>query len=120
MRQELWVEELGSVEECSFEAERLLIAIADVKSQLDAAKTKAVTEGEYSDPVWFRKANSALRYFQADLQRVQNRRGFLRRSYSLKMMESRDRALLTLIKEMFPEQFKAAAERLPALEKANG
>jgi hypothetical protein len=39
----------------------LLQDIASIKYQLETAKSDAMTEGDYADPAWFRKANYALR-----------------------------------------------------------
>ena len=107
-----WVDGLETLEDCAFESERLLDAIADIKSQLGAAKARVFSDGEFSDPVWFSKATAALRYYQRDLQKVQNRRSLLRRHYNLAKAESNDRALVSLFKELFPEEFYAAVSKL--------
>ncbi len=49
----------------------LLEKIAALKLQLDTAKGKAWTSGEYSDPDWFNRANYALRMTQREHQQVQ-------------------------------------------------
>lgn len=51
------------------EAQEILYEIADIKGQIAAAKAQSIN-GNYSDPVWFAKANSALRYKQARHQEL--------------------------------------------------
>lgn len=54
--------------------------IAEIKAQIDMAKSQARATGVYSDAVWFVKANAALRYTQAEMQRAQYRLGEQRRT----------------------------------------
>jgi len=42
-----------------------------IKSQLEAAKTTQHQTGEYANPDWFRRANSALRIKQMQIQKIQ-------------------------------------------------
>ena len=51
------------------EVQEVLYEIADIKAQIASAKANAI-QGNYSDPVWFAKVNSALRYKQARHQEL--------------------------------------------------
>lgn len=48
----------------------LLEDMASIRYQLEVAKSNAATEGDYSDPDWFRKATYALRMKSAQLQAI--------------------------------------------------
>ncbi len=66
--------------ERALEAKRMLLGdIQSIKSQLDAAKSKAFTDGIYADSEWFTKARHALRCKSYDYQCVQELCGKLRR-----------------------------------------
>lgn len=45
----------------------------EIKAQLSRAKTRVWESGEYSDPEWFRKAESAQRYKGRLILEIQNR-----------------------------------------------
>ena len=48
----------------------VLYEISSIKSQIEAAKATHKQTGQYADPVWFAKANAALRYKQARHQEL--------------------------------------------------
>lgn len=50
---------------------RLNNECADIKAQIAEAKSKVWTDGEYSDPQWFRKVNDALRIKQRVVRQLQ-------------------------------------------------
>lgn len=47
------------------------VEMSSIKSQLAEAKGRAATEGEYSDPIWFRRAHDALRIKGRHAQQIQ-------------------------------------------------
>jgi hypothetical protein len=51
---------------------RKLEDIDDIKGQIEAAKARRVTEGEWADPVWFHKANRAKLYKARDLDKIKH------------------------------------------------
>lgn len=52
------------------QADMLLEKIASLKSQIDTAKAKAATCGDYSDREWFNRINYALRMTGKEHQQV--------------------------------------------------
>lgn len=46
----------------------LELDIDNIKGQLDLAKSKVASSGEYADPIWYRNATQAMRIKQKQLQ----------------------------------------------------
>jgi hypothetical protein len=104
------VEDLQTCEECDEARLVLTETIARIEEQLLEAKQKLGATGEYANSDWYRRAKTALRYKKAALQAVQNRRAQIRQTQKGMAQQTRDRMLLDLIREKYPEQFKAACE----------
>jgi hypothetical protein len=104
------VEDLQTCEECDEARLVLTETIARIEEQLLEAKQKLGATGEYANGEWYRRAKTALRYKKAALQAVQNRQAQIRRAQKQDAQQTRDRMLLDLIREKYPEQFKAACE----------
>jgi hypothetical protein len=109
------VEDLQTCEECDEARLVLTEAIAQIEEQLLEAKERLDTTGEYAPGEWYRRARTALRYKKAALQAVQNRRAQIRQGQKEKAQQTRDRMLLDLIREKYPEQFEAACRLLQLL-----
>lgn len=67
------------VERLEEEDSKLLVRLAEiddkilsVKEQIEIAKTKRWTDKTWSDPDWFRRVNSKLRFLGRDRQSIQN------------------------------------------------
>jgi len=68
-----------TLDEAEARHEEVMLEMAGIKAQIAAAKAHVHTTGEYADAGWFAKASSALRYKQAEHQRLQLLCGRLRR-----------------------------------------
>lgn len=88
-----------------------LTGINDIKDQLDRAKTRRITTGEFTDPDWFQRANSALRGKGRILQDIQRELGEVNRALRRARGEQSDAALVVCLTE--------AATRLIGREKWN-
>lgn len=71
-----------------------------IEEQLATARTKKQTTGEFSDPVWFRKASSALKLCRFRIHLMQRRRKQLKQQHSNGKTD------------LFAKQFMVIAKRL--------
>ncbi|MCO7557818.1 hypothetical protein [Metapseudomonas otitidis] len=97
-----------TLEECAVVMDRLAFDCNNVKMQLDAAKGDLQATGRYSDPQWFARAKSALRWMSRDRQRLQEHMAKLRKQDAAYAMASRDKLLIAALRErVTPEEFEA-------------
>lgn len=98
----------ATLEECAFVMDRLASDCNSVQTQVDSAKAVQRATGRYSDPEWFARANSALRWMKRDRQRLQEHMGKLRKLEAAKAMASLDKHLIAALRErVTPEEFEA-------------
>lgn len=58
--------------------EQTNMEIARIKGQLETARAQQKATGQYADPIWYAKANGALRFKQRESQAIQSRLGELK------------------------------------------
>lgn len=79
-----------------------------IKVQIGAAKAKVYTEGEYADPQWYQRANTALLVKKRQLQIVQTMIGQKRRE----KIDSIERIFVDICRErMEPDLFEKLMRR---------
>lgn len=59
-----------AIQDIQSKTDEVLEAIARMKAQIDYAKVSKIETGEYADPAWFAKVNSALRFKQIEHQKL--------------------------------------------------
>lgn len=69
--------------ELSSRTERILADLVVIKDKIEAAKVRRIETGEYADPDWYRRANTALRHKGREHQMLLKEAGRRRRSGSL-------------------------------------
>ncbi len=99
-----YVGDLQTVEDCERAATALSLKIASIQGQIDNAKHLAMSSDQYSDRIWWRKVNAALKINKAARQHVQDLRGRLRREESNKVKSSRDERLILALRAYVGEQ----------------
>lgn len=89
------------------EMEDLQVQLDSVVRQLDAAKAKAVSTGEYADDNWFARAKHAKRVIGRNIGRLQTELGEIRRSQkaaSRKEAVTFERLFMYKAKEILPKE----------------
>lgn len=102
------------------ELQELQVQLDSVVQQLDAAKAKAASTGEYADDNWFTRAKHAKRVIGRNIGRLQTELGEIRRSQKAaasKQSVSFERQFMYKAKELLPKAtydliFTAANESL--------
>jgi hypothetical protein len=96
-------------------ADDLLENIAGIKAQLEAAKGKAVANGEYSDPDWFSRAQFALRMKGREHQMILTEIAARRKEEKRKANDTVERRFIDVARrrldpELFGELMREAQE----------
>jgi len=100
----------ATLEECEAVMERLSADCNSVRDQLDEADAQWRAKGKAPDPLWYRRATSALRWMSRDRQRLQEHMGKLRKAAKAQQKANCDRALVSALREhVSPEVFQACA-----------
>jgi len=92
------------------EAEAVLSEMARMKAQIFEAKSRAV-DGDYSDPDWFRRVNTALRYKGIRHQQLLRRAAELRDSANASNANSWERRFIEAARRRLkPETYQALVD----------
>lgn len=108
------VEDLKTEEECDEAHAVLTEQIASIEGQIFKANHDARAERKYANADWYRRVKAALKFKKAALQRTQTMRGNIKREEKQRVVQSRDRRLLDIIKGKYPEHY---AECMAVLER---
>lgn len=96
----------ATLEECASVMEQLSFDCANIRAQVDAAKATQKATGRYSDPQWFARATTALRWMNRDRQRLQDHIAMLRKASRAATETSRDKLLIEALRQhVSPEVF---------------
>lgn len=96
----------ATLEECASVMEQLSFDCANIRTQVDAAKATQKATGRYSDPQWFARATTALRWMNRDRQRLQDHMAMLRKAARAAKETSRDKLLIEALRQhVSPEVF---------------
>ncbi|MDU9416178.1 hypothetical protein [Pseudomonas sp. zfem005] len=96
----------ATLEECASVMERLSFDCTNIRMQVDAAKATQKATGRYSDPQWFVRATTALRWMNRDRQRLQDHMAMLRKASRAATETSRDKLLIEALRQhVSPEVF---------------
>lgn len=78
--------------------------ITTIRIQLSDAKAKVVTDGSYSDPEWWRKANAALKIKGRQSQQIQNELSLMRRKKQEIKAQQFERRFIDIAKKELSEE----------------
>lgn len=92
------VEDCKTIEELDDARLRLTEIIASMESQLARAAQERRDTGQYADPVWWRRTQTALKFKRAAFQRVMNKAADLRRQRREATHHTRERAIIDALK----------------------
>jgi hypothetical protein len=85
--------------------------LASVKTGIEEAKAKAISTGEYSDPMWFHRARTAQRFKGMQHQRLLKRLAELRRvNRAVKQSSFEARFIQAARRLLNPETFQKLCE----------
>ena len=98
----------NALEDLRFELEEMRLEIEEdlekIKGQLTTAKRKAYVDGEYSDPDWFHRANSALGHKKRQHQLSMMLLGRVRRAASRQRSDSFAQLFVSVAREVLPQE----------------
>lgn len=99
-----FIGDIQTVDECERAMTELSLRISAIQGQIDNAKGLAMESGMYSDRIWWRKVNSALKINKAARQHLQDMRGKLRREHTQIVKKDRDERLIAALRAYVGEQ----------------
>lgn len=102
----------NTMHECEQLMERLAAESTNLKLQLDHARAKVATTGEYAPSGWFNRASAALRYMNRDRQRLQEHMAKLRRADKENVAQAYDAVLIATLREIVGESIFHRAEKI--------
>jgi len=106
------IDQVKSIADCD-EAEAYLTgAVAQIEAQLLENRLAGHPRGVD----WAIRAKTALRYRKQALQMVARRRGEIGKASRASIAEDRNRLLINILRADFPEQFRAAVEKVEAIQ----
>ena len=76
----------------------------EIQLQLDLAKAKAHTNGEYADPGWFARANYALRSRRSEFNQLNLRISVARKAEQATAQKQRDRLFIDICRECLSKE----------------
>lgn len=102
-----YVGDISSVDECEEAMAALSLTISAIEGQIANAKHLAASSEMYSDRIWWRRVNSAVKINKVARQYVQDMRGRMARELKRANVEasaSRDKRLIQALRDYVGEQ----------------
>ena len=90
---------MTDLERLQSESDEMLFEINDIKHQIAQAKADVIVNGVYSDPVWFAKANAALKHKQRQHQQILIELGKANREIKRNYQKRLERAFVDIARE---------------------
>jgi len=109
----------------SHRLEKVLAELAMIKDQVECAKVRRIETGEYADPDWYRRANTALRHKGREHQALLMESGKRRRTGNQRVAaasaSSKDRVFIRVaLRRLSREVFEEIAREAEAVCAAGG
>jgi len=105
-----------SLEVCRELMERLTADCNRVRDQIEESDALWKATGRPQNPLWYRKAKSALRWMNRDRMRLQDHLARLRKAATAKGNQDENRLLIQALREhVSPEVFQSCVDKARAL-----
>ena len=86
-------------------------SLADIRAQLDNARTRKVTTGEYADAQWYSRARAALRYKGIEHQAIVREKALRAKQLRVARAEDVNQKFVSSARRLLtPEEFKLIME----------